>query len=218
VAPQAAVEHLPLGVAPAGRRFERRALGPVLAVARLVPKKGLDTLVEACAVALARDDGIRAEIVGGGPLLDELRELANARGITDRVVFHGALAPDEVAEAYARCSVVVAPCRVGPDGDRDGLPTVLLEAMSRGIPVIATDALGIPELIEDGRNGLLVPPDDPGALADAILRLRSDASLAERLGTAGMRTVEGSYALAERSAALRGWLETCARQGERPRA
>ena len=217
VAPGAAVEHLPLGVpAPTGR-FTRAASGPVLAVARLVPKKGLDTFVEACAVAMAEARELRAEIVGDGPLLGELRELARARGIAERVVFRGALAPDGVVEAYGRCSLVVAPCRVGPDGDRDGLPTVLLEAMARGLPVIATDALGIPELVEHERNGLLVPPDDPEALAAAILRLRGDGALARRLGEEARRTVEEAYTLEGRSHEVRRWLEACARGGATPR-
>jgi glycosyltransferase involved in cell wall biosynthesis len=104
-----------------------------------------------------------------------------------------------VEAAYARCSLVVLPCRVDGDGDRDGLPTVLVEALARGIPVVATDVVGIPELVRDGATGRLVPQDDPPALAAAIAELRADPERARALGMAG-RSLVGSQYSPERSA------------------
>jgi glycosyltransferase involved in cell wall biosynthesis len=185
--------------------------GPVLAVGRAVPKKGIDTLVEACAIAARRGEPVRAEVLGDGPELIGLGELAAARSLDGNVLFRGACPPDQVSEAYARCSVVVVPSRIAPDGDRDGLPTVLFEAMGRGLPVIATDVVGISELVEDGKSGLLVPPDDPEALADAILRVRRDPGLAERLGSEARRTIEREHLPEHASEELRRWLLACAR-------
>ena len=106
-------------------------------------------------------------------------------GLADRVVFHGALAGPDVDAAYARASAFALPCRVDEDGDRDGLPTVLGEAMARGLPVVSTDLVGIPELVRHEETGLLVPPDDVPALAAALHRLREDDVLANRLARDG---------------------------------
>jgi glycosyltransferase involved in cell wall biosynthesis len=100
-------------------------------------------------------------------------------------MFHGALAGPDVDAAYARASVFALPCRVDEDDDRDGLPTVLGEAMARGLPVISTDLVGIPELVHHEETGLLVPPDDVDALAAALVRLGEDVDLADSLARAG---------------------------------
>ena len=184
--------------------------GPVLTVARVVPKKGIDTLVEACAVAARDGERVEAEVLGDGPELTRLTDLADARGVDDDVHFRGPCRPDEVAEAYARCSAVVVPSRIAPDGDREGLPTVLLEAMGRGLPVIATDVVGVSELVRDGENGILIRPDDPAALAEAIARLRRDPELAERLAREGRRTFERERAPERASRELLDWLAECA--------
>jgi glycosyltransferase involved in cell wall biosynthesis len=184
--------------------------GPVLAVARAVPKKGIDTLVEACALAARDGDVIRAEVLGDGPELTGLAELAAARGVEAGVVFRGACTPAEVSTAYARCSAVAVPSRIAADGDRDGLPTVLFEAMGRGLPVVATDVVGIGELVRDGENGVLIPADDPAALARALVRLRRDPGLAERLGNEARRTIQTDHAAEHCSLKLREWLGECA--------
>lgn len=188
--PRADVRLVRNGIPPAAR-VHRDPGGPVLAVARLVEKKGLDVLIDA--VALLRDRSLRVEVVGGGPLLAALTRRAREAGVADRIVFRGPLDADGVADAYRRCAMVVLPCRVAADGDRDGLPTVLGEAMARGLPVVSTDVAGIGELVEHDATGLLVPSDDPWALAEAIARLRADRSLAERLGAAGRRRVRDEY-------------------------
>lgn len=201
VLPGVPVHLVPNGVALAPP-LPAPADGPVLCIARLVAKKGVDVLLRAVAVLPA---DVRLEVVGGGPLAGELRALARELGVADRVRFTGPLPfagpGPSVLDALARCSVVALAARVAPDGDRDGLPTVLVEAMARGLPVVSTTTAGIPELVVDEVTGLLVPSDEPAAMAAALHRLRSDRLLAARLGAAARRHVARHYA--PRDAAVR---------------
>jgi len=194
VLPGVPVHLVPNGVALAAP-LAAPAAGPVLCIARLVAKKGVDVLLRAVA-RLPADTVL--EVVGDGPLRGELRALAGALGIADRVRFTGPLPftgqGPSVADALARCSVFALACRVADDGDRDGLPTVLVEAMAHGLPVVSTATAGIPELVVDGVTGLLVPSDDPVALAGALGRLRADRLLAARLGAAARTHVAEHYA------------------------
>ena len=173
--------------------------GPVLCVARLVPKKGIDLLIEAVA-RTARP--VRLEIVGDGPCRAELEALAERLGISHRVTFLGARTSDEVDAAYRRCSMMVLPCRVAPDGDRDGMPTVLVEAMGRALPVVSCDIVGIGELIEHGVTGLLAAPEDPQAIAEAIDRLTADGEEAAVLGIAARLRVIQEFEPERTAAAL----------------
>jgi colanic acid/amylovoran biosynthesis glycosyltransferase len=175
------VRHIPNGIPLAPLR-SARSDGPVLCVARLIPKKGVDVLIEATALLASDRPRLVVEVVGDGELAAELAQLAVRLGVADRVRFLGPVSSREVAAALERCSLVAAPCRVAADGDRDGIPTVLLEAMARGLSVVSTRVTGIPEVVRDGETGLLVPPDDPAALAEAIARLLDDSDLAEELG------------------------------------
>lgn len=163
-----------------------RALG----VGRLVPKKGFDVLVEACAILKRRGFDFETVIVGehGEHELD-LRKQIKALGLKDNVRFTGPLEQSRLYVEYQNADVFCLPCRVLENGDRDGLPNVLMEAMACGLPVITTPVSGIPEIIENGLNGTLVPPNDPHALADAIQRISSDRLLARNLGRAGRMTV-----------------------------
>jgi glycosyltransferase involved in cell wall biosynthesis len=166
----------------------------VLGIGRLVPKKGFDILVESC--ALLREGGVDVELRIAGGLAehtDSLRTLISARGLTEHARLVG---PCTQAELYAElrgADVFCLPCRVLDNGDRDGIPNVLVEAMASGLPVVTTPVSGIPELIEDGVTGLLVPPDDPTALAGTLLRLLEDPALAERLGCAGQAAVRERF-------------------------
>jgi len=202
VAPGVAVHVLPYGVSTA-EPVRAPADGPVLCVARLVPKKGIDTLIEAFSRLVRAHPGLRLELIGDGHLEPELRALAARLGVEERIDFRGARPPDAVSEAYERCSVFALPCRIAPDSDRDGLPVVLLEALARALPVVTTDVIGIPELVEDRRTGLLVPPERPDALASAIEDLLADRSLAGRLGAAGRQLVCARMAEDARVAELR---------------
>jgi colanic acid/amylovoran biosynthesis glycosyltransferase len=182
------VHHIPNGVPPASPGPAAQG-GPVLFVGRLVPKKGVDVLIDACARLRSGFPELGVEIVGGGPLAEELAHRARRAGVADRIHFLG-LQPAEVVDAaFRRCSLVAAPSRIDEHGDREGMPTVLVEALARGVPVVATDIVGIPELVRNGETGLLVPPDDPTALAAAIARLVRDPALARELAAGGRALV-----------------------------
>jgi glycosyltransferase involved in cell wall biosynthesis len=189
------------------RRSARDGRPLVLAVGRLIEKKGFDDLVRAAAILAAAGVDFRCEIVGKGPLGHDLRALATELGVTDRVALVGPLPRERLIDLYPRAAVLAAPCVVGGDGNRDGLPTVLIEAMATGVPVVATPVTGIPELVEDGVTGLLVPERDPGALAAAIQRLLVDKRLAQQLATAARRRIEESFDLRRTVAQLRRLFE-----------
>jgi colanic acid/amylovoran biosynthesis glycosyltransferase len=173
--------------------------GTVLAVARLIEKKGLQDLVAACGLMRLRGVGPRLEIVGDGPLRGPRARAAARLGVDAR--FRGALPQEQVLGLMQRAALFCLPCVVAADGDRDGLPTSVLEAMAVGLPVVTTAVNGLADAVVHERTGLIVPQGDPSALADAIERLRSDPVLAARVATAGRRHVERNFSL-ERSAAL----------------
>jgi glycosyltransferase involved in cell wall biosynthesis len=164
-------------------------------VGRLVPKKGYQTLLEALCRVMRDGREFRLEVYGGGPQRTELEKMADRLGLGARISFHGARPPDEIVDAYARASLFVLAPHVLENGDRDGIPNVLVEAMAAGVPVVSTRMSGIPELIENGIEGILVEPDDIEALAAAISRLLDDTALADRLAAAGRRKVERSFDL-----------------------
>lgn len=175
--------------------------GSVLSVARLVEKKGLGDLVAACGLLAGRGVRLRLEVVGEGPLR---RALEDAAARTDAaVVFHGALPYEQVLDLQRRAAVFCLPCVVAASGDRDGLPTSVLEAMALGIPVITTAVNGLRELVIDGETGLVVPERDPAALADALERLLHDRALADRLAAGGRELVERRFSLEQSVATLR---------------
>lgn len=183
----------------------------VLGVARLVEKKGLDDLVRACARLKADGRRFRCAIVGKGPKEGALRRLVGELGVGDVVELAGPVPRERLLELYRRAAVVAAPCVVASDGNRDGLPTVLVEAMALGVPVVATDVTGIPELVEDGRTGIVVPQRSPEALAAAIARVLDDRGTARALAEAGRRRIETDFDLHANVAQLRGLLEEAAR-------
>ncbi len=196
------VRHIPNGVRLSTVPADPAAHSTLLCVARLVPKKGVDLLVEAAALLLARHPGLRVEIIGDGPLRAELAALIQRLGVGSRVLLLGPATSAQVSSAMERSRAVVLPCRVGPDGDRDGMPTVLVEALARGVPVVSTDIVGIAELVVDGETGLLVRPEDPAALAEALERVLADPALAARLGLAGRRLVGERFRPESSTAAL----------------
>jgi glycosyltransferase involved in cell wall biosynthesis len=165
----------------------------ILSVGRLREKKGLDTLIDACRVLRRRGKAFRCEIVGYGEEHDRLQSHIALHGLTDTVRLLGKLTREQVIECYARAAVYVQPSRIAADGDRDGIPNVLLEAMAMGLPVVASNVSGLPELVSDGQNGLVVEPDDPVALADAIARLLCEPELGAALASRARETVTRSF-------------------------
>ena len=168
----------------------------MLSVGRAVEKKGYDDLLAALA-KLPAGLAWRFRHIGGGPLARTLRDQAQALGIADRIEWLGAQADAAVLAALREADLFVLASRVAHDGDRDGLPNVLVEAGSQGLPLLATRAGAIEELIEDDETGLLVPPSDPAALSAALARLARDPALRKRLGEAAMRRVRRDFAMAE---------------------
>lgn len=165
----------------------------VAAIGRLVTKKGFADLVHATAQLVARGDEVVVDLVGTGELAGELQELVVGLGLSDRIILHGALPQHRVREIVAGAAVLAAPCIVAADGNRDGLPTVLLEAMALGTPCISTPVTGIAEAVRHEQTGLLVPPGDPVSLAVALHRLLDDRELGERLALAARDLVEQDY-------------------------
>jgi glycosyltransferase involved in cell wall biosynthesis len=175
---------------------ETKTQGPytLLSVGRLVPKKGYAGLIEALG-ALPRGLDWRLRHIGGGPLKDEVQAQAEKLGIAERITWLGARPQETVLEEYRGADLFILNSRIADDGDRDGLPNVLMEAQSQRLPVIATNLAGIPELVIDGETGVLVPADDAPALARAIERLLRDPSLRERLAGAGYQRVRTMFAM-----------------------
>jgi colanic acid/amylovoran biosynthesis glycosyltransferase len=149
----------------------------ILAVARLVEKKGLAVLVEACGHLRDRNLDFRCEIVGKGAQRADLERRIRALDLGAHVHLAGPLPQQEIVARYQRAHVLVLPCIVGSDGNRDGLPVSIVEALACGLPVISTDVTGIPEAVHHGRNGLIVPQGDVPGLAGAMERLMRDPDL-----------------------------------------
>jgi glycosyltransferase involved in cell wall biosynthesis len=167
----------------------------ILSVGRAVAKKGFDDLLAALAL-LPPDLHWRFVHIGGGALRDALRRQAERLGIAARVEWRGAQPQERVLDAYRDADVFVLASRIAADGDRDGLPNVLMEAQSQGVACLATAIPGISELIIDGTTGLLVAPDSPASLAAALARLVREPALRATLGVAGEVRIRSDFAMA----------------------
>ncbi|MDY0882026.1 glycosyltransferase [Dongia soli] len=180
----------------AATRAPDAADGPlvILSVGRAVPKKGYGDLLRALARLPAALDW-RFRHIGGGPELDRLKALAAELGIANRIDWRGAQPQQEVLAAYRAADLFVLASCIAENGDRDGLPNVLMEAQSQELPVIATAISGVPELIRNGETGLLVPPNDPAALADAIAELLVDPERRRSLAIAGAQRLRADFAM-----------------------
>jgi len=163
----------------------------IVSVGRAVEKKGFDILLDALAL-LPASLHWRFVHIGGGPLLPEIKALAHQRQLQDRITWLGAVDQSEVLANYKKADVFALACRVTSDGDRDGLPNVLLEAASQGLACISTNISGIPEFFDNG-NGLLVEPERADLLAAAITRAIESPSLRYRLGTAAQAKLRADF-------------------------
>ncbi|MEX0758828.1 MAG: glycosyltransferase [Tistlia sp.] len=178
---------------PPGTRPARDGSDPgdpvrLLSVGRAVEKKGYDDLLEALA-RLPQGLSWRLTHIGGGALAGRLRRQAEALGLSARIEWLGPCAQEQVIAAYRAADLFVLASREAGDGDRDGLPNVLMEAQSQALACLATRFSAIPELILEGRTGVLVPPGDPAALAAALAGLIAAPAARERLGCAGAERV-----------------------------
>jgi glycosyltransferase involved in cell wall biosynthesis len=179
----------------------------ILSVGRLCEKKGFRYLIMACHQLKAQGYSFRCEIVGYGEQHTELTELIQRLDLTDRVFLVGKKDQDELVRCYQQASLFVLPCQVLENGDRDGIPNVLLEAMAMELPVISTDISGISEVIENEVNGLLVEEKDTHALAAAIKTLLAQSQLRQQYGTAGRQKVVQQFSLDRNIAEIRELFE-----------
>jgi glycosyltransferase involved in cell wall biosynthesis len=175
----------------------------IVAVGRFVEKKGFSVLVEACRILKLRGVDFGCEIIGEGPCRGELEALIKQYDLFDRVTLPGAAPRLPVIAAFREAAVSVMPCIIAENGDRDGLPTVLIEAMALGTPCVATDVTGNPEIVRDGETGFCVAQRDPDALATAVERLLDDPALRVRLASRARALIEAEFDVDRNAAALR---------------
>jgi glycosyltransferase involved in cell wall biosynthesis len=166
----------------------------LFSVGRAVEKKGYDYLIQALAL-IPKDLKWKLTHIGTGPLLDRLKHQAKSAGIGDKITWLGEQPQTTVLDYYRSCDIFVLACRVASNGDRDGLPNVLMEAQSQALPCLTTTASDAPELIIDGQTGLLVPPEDAPKFAEKLELLLRDPKLRSRLGQAGMKRVRSEFSL-----------------------
>jgi glycosyltransferase involved in cell wall biosynthesis len=167
----------------------------ILAVGRLIAKKGFADLIRACGLIAERGKSFRCEIIGEGPLENELRGQIERLNLQNCVALSGAKPQLEVRQRLAAANVFVLPSVVDPDGGMDNLPTVIMEAMATGLPVVSTKIGGIPEMVIENETGFLVQPGDAAGLADAIEKLIDDRLLAQRLGQIGYQRAQKLFSI-----------------------
>jgi colanic acid/amylovoran biosynthesis glycosyltransferase len=190
--PEARVEVARLGVAVPDERPSRDAQ-LIVSVGSLIEKKGHHNLVAACCLLADRGVPFRCEILGEGWMRDRLAAQIVDEGLADRVVLRGHVDRAETLDLLGRAAVATLAPVPSPTEGEDGIPVALIEALARGAAVVSTRISGIPELVVDGRTGLLVAPNDVLALADALERVLRDPALARRLGDAGRAHVAAEY-------------------------
>ena len=167
----------------------------IIAVGRLIPKKGFGDLIRTCVLLAERGKSFRCEIIGEGPLENELRRQIDELHLQNNVVLTGAKPQTELRGRLTAANVFVLPSVIDPDGGMDNLPTVIMEAMATGLPVVSTNIGGIPEMIVENETGFLVQSGDVVAMADAIETVINDSSLAARLGQSGYERARALFAI-----------------------
>jgi glycosyltransferase involved in cell wall biosynthesis len=178
---------------PGPERAAKNACPRILSVGRFVPKKGFPVLIRALHVLRERGYKFQCHLIGGGEMEIELKSLIKKLKMEDRLTLHGAMSQDELFGYYRRADIFALACEVQSDGDRDGIPNVIVEAMALGIPVVSTRISGIPECVEDGVSGVLVAEKDPVACANGIAALLDRPEWAKQLGQAGRAKVEKDF-------------------------
>ncbi|MFW6372866.1 MAG: glycosyltransferase family 4 protein, partial [Thermodesulfobacteriota bacterium] len=174
---------------------ERRPTEPyrLLTVARLVPKKGLPTVYRALRELKDRGLNFQHDLIGDGDDRDCILELIRELGLENDCRWLGTLPHEKVLDRYRQADLFVLGCEIAPNGDRDGIPNVLIEAMAMGVPAVATRVSALPELIRNGETGLLVPPRQPEALAGAMMRLLTETDLRGRMIPAAREFVKREF-------------------------
>ena len=174
----------------------------LISIGRLIEKKGYRDLISACAALRAGGQDFRCEIYGEGPLQNALAEQIAAEHLEEVVLLAGPRSQAEIAARLTEASLFVLPCTTEADGGMDNLPTVIMEAMASGLPVVSTTLAGVPEMVIPGETGVLVAPDDPAALTRAMADLLAEPETMRRLGANGRALAERKFSIAANAAAL----------------
>jgi colanic acid/amylovoran biosynthesis glycosyltransferase len=169
----------------------------LISVGRLIAKKGYADLLEACRLLVNQGLEFKCTIVGGGPEHLPLRQLLEAHRLDQVVDLTGPKSQTEIAQLLGESQIFVFPAQRDETGDQDNLPTVVVEAMASALPVVASRLAGIPEIIVDQQNGVLVPPQNPETLASALRMLLLDPQKRQRLGIAALKTAHDKFTLAD---------------------
>ncbi|NNE93291.1 MAG: glycosyltransferase, partial [Verrucomicrobiales bacterium] len=169
---------------------------------RLIEKKAYDDSLRAFVEFKETFPAARFQIVGEGPLQGELASLAKELGVRDAVEFCGFLDQAGLRSVFENAHIFLHPSRTAADGNREGVPNAMLEAMATGLPVVATNHGGIPEAVDDGESGFLVPENEPGQLAESLLRVTADAGLWKKFSENAIAGVRGKFRREEQIAAL----------------
>jgi colanic acid/amylovoran biosynthesis glycosyltransferase len=180
----------------------------IIAVGRLIAKKAFANLVRACRLLAERGKSFQCEIIGEGPLENELRAQIEQVGLQNRVALPGAKPQRDVRQRLAAANVFVLPSMVDPQGGMDNLPTVIMEAMATGLPVISTDIGGIPEMVVQNETGFLVRPGDAVEVAGAIEKVFDDGLLAQKLGLAGYERARKLFSIEQNVRDLSALIDT----------
>ncbi len=182
-----------------GNKLTSETIPTILSIGRFREKKGFPYLIHTCKILMEQGYKINCKIVGYGPLYGEIKQLISDLGLDQVVFLVEKLVQEQVIELYSKATIFVLPCQIADDGDRDGIPNVLLEAMAMRLPVISTDISGIAELIEHMETGILVPQKDTEALVSAVKLLLDQPHLRSKLGKTGRAKVCKQFSL-EKSA------------------
>jgi len=189
---------------------EESAIPTILSVGRFVKKKGFPYLIEACRILKEKRYDFRCRIVGAADEDSEaVKQLIKKYHLENIILLQDAVAQEELRQMYRECTIFALPCLIVGNGDRDGIPNVLVEAMATAKPVVTTEVSGIPELVTHSSDGLLVPPQDPVALADAFEKLLLDQALRARLGRNARQKVCEVFESTKTTVALKDLFESC---------
>jgi len=185
---------------PTGDKKKRK----IVSICRFIEKKGIKYLIKACNILKNKGVNFECLLIGDGPLKNEYKELMERYKLKEHINIKGFLVMEEIKKELSDSMVFVLPCIIAKNGDRDILPNVLKEAMAMEIPVITSDICGIEELIENKKNGILVPPKNPRAIADAIEKLFAEKELREELGKAAREKIKNDFNVKKEAKKLEG--------------
>ncbi len=193
---------------------QRPGIFRIVCVGTLHEVKGQTYLIEACRLLAEAGVEFSCHIAGDGPDRGMLTEQIKSAGLSGQLILEGAMTRMQIADLLGRAHVLVAPSVPTQSGQREGIPVVLMEAMSSGIPVVASRLSGIPELVDDGRSGLLVPPRDAAGLAEAIRLLADDPDLRAQFGRAGRARIRQDFDVTANAAKLMRHFDGTARTSQ----